>query len=300
MRKILGTPKEYFYLLLGNIGFALAFDLLLSGNDIASGGFSGLGLVINHFLPVSVGTVVFVVSVPIFIWSYFVEGVKYTVSALISTFALSFFIDALAFLPTLTDNRLLASICGGAMYGFSATILIRGGVAGSGTDLLARLLVTKFRRMSLGAFLFICDVSVVILSVIAFGDIESGIYSAFSIVVSSFVMDAVIRGVNKATMFQIITEVPAEELAKKIDERLGRGITLVPSKGMYSGKERDMLLVVVSQNQVYDMKDIIKESAPDAFVMMLSVNEILGEGFEGLDVTVPIKHLDADNTKRNT
>jgi uncharacterized membrane-anchored protein YitT (DUF2179 family) len=293
MKKIFGTPKEYLCLILGNLGYAIAFDIFFAGNNIASGGFSGLGLVINHFLPIiSVGTVVLVLSVPMFIWSYFVQGAKYTLSALISTVVLSFLIDRLAFLPSVTDNRFLSAICGGAMFGFSATILIRGRVSGSGTDLLARLLVTKFRSMSLGTFLMVCDAFVVALSVLAFGDIESGIYSAISIIVSSSVMDYVVKGVNKATMFLVITDTPAKVLSEKIYERLQRGVTLIPAKGMYSGKERNMLLVVVGRRQIYDMKDVIKEAAPDSFVMMLSVSEILGEGFRGIDVTVPIKELD--------
>lgn len=293
MKKYLGSFREYMHLIVGNLGFALAFDLFFSGNELSSGGFSGLGLVINHFAPfLSVGLVVFVVSVPIFIWSYFVEGAKYTISALISTAVLSLFIDALAFLPTLTYNRLLAAICGGAMFGFSASILIKGRVSGSGTDLLARLLITKFRRMSLGAFLFICDCFVVVLSVIAFGDIETGIYSAFSIVVSSFVMDEAIRGLNRAVMFQVITNADPKVLAEEIDKRLERGSTLIHTYGMYQGEQHNMLLVAVGSRQVYEMKDIIKSLAPDAFVMMVSANEIMGEGFEGVDVTEPLKDKD--------
>ncbi|MBQ4382296.1 MAG: YitT family protein, partial [Oscillospiraceae bacterium] len=136
MKKNIGTPGEYLHLIVGNLLFALGFDLFLAGNDIAAGGFGGLGLVLSRLIPVSVGTVVFVLSIPVFIWSFKVEGAKYTLSALISTVAFSAFTDALSFLPTLTNNKLMAAVCGGILYGLAAFVLVRGRVSGSGSDLL--------------------------------------------------------------------------------------------------------------------------------------------------------------------
>ena len=298
IKKYIGTPKEMLHILLGNLGYALAMDLFLFGNNIAAGGFGGLGLIVSHLLPVSVGTVIFAVSIPVFIWSFRVQGVKYTLSALISTAALSIFTDALAFLPTITDNKLLAALCGGALYGCSAMILIRGRVSGSGTDLLARLLVTKFRSLSLGAFTFICDVAVISLSVAVFGDIETAIYAAVTIFVMSFVTDKAVSGLNRACMFEIITSADPKALSQKIYERLDRGVTLLNATGMYRGEGKNMLIVVVGRRQIYEMKDIIKEYAPDAFVMLSNVTEIMGEGFHRVDVAVPIKALDEEQHKK--
>lgn len=298
IHKYIGTPKDMLYLILGNLGYALSMNLFLFGNNIAAGGFGGLGLVVSHYLPVSVGTVIFVVSIPVFLWSFRVQGVKYTLSALISTAALSILTDLFTFLPNITENKLLAAICGGAIFGYSATILIRGRVSGSGTDLLARLLVTKFRHLSLGAYTFLCDVVVIALSVVAFGDLETAIFAAMTIFVSSFVTDTTVSGLNRAIMFQIITTADPGELAQKIYERLDRGVTLVPATGMYKREGKNMLLVVVGRRQVYDMKDLIKEYAPDAFVILSNITEIMGEGFRGLDVAVPVKNLEDEDNKR--
>lgn len=280
------------YIIFGNIGYAVAYNCFFAGNNIAAGGFGGLGLVLSHFIPLTVGTIVMIISVPVFIWSYVVQGFKYTVSALISTAAFSLLVDLFSFLPSVTDNRLLAALCGGAIYGASAMILIRGRVSGSGTDLLARLIVTKVRFISLGAMLFTLDAAVILISIIAFGDIEGGIYAAGSMFVTSYVLDHLVRGLNKASLFQVITNVPVDMLTEQIYKKLERGVTLVPVTGVYKKEERNMLLIVVSNRQVYEMKDIIRQYAPDAFVMLLSANEIMGEGFHGLDVTVPVKELE--------
>ncbi len=287
--------KSLLYLLLGNLGLALALDCFFTGNAIAAGGFGGVGVIVNALFPsLSVGFVVFVISIPVFIWSYFVQGWAYTLSALLSTVAFSGLADLLAFLPNLTENRLLAAICGGALYGVAGAILVRGYVAGSGTDLLARLLVTKFRHVSLGTFVFLCDAVVVLASVFAFGDIESGIYAGGAIAVCSFTMDKVIHGFNKAVVFEIITPdaETAEKLAGIIMKKLDRGVTMIPAVGMYQRRERNMLMVAVSPKQIYEIKDLIHDHAPGSFAVMLHANEVIGEGFKGLDVTVPVKDVE--------
>ena len=291
-QRIFTVLREYGHLLVGNLLVAIGFDLFFAGNDIAAGGFGGLGLVVSHYLHVSDGTVVFVVSVPVLVWSFFVQGWRYTVSALASTAAFSLFTDLLAPLPTLTHNMILASLCGGGLYGLGAAVLVRGRVSGSGTDLLGRLLITKFRVLTLGTFVMLIDAAVILLSVFTFGDLETGIYAALSIAVCSWVTDACINGFNKAYMFQIITDVDAGTLADAICERLDRGVTLVPARGMYRREERNLLLAVVSPGQVYEMKDLLRELAPDAFVVLTPASEILGEGFHGVDVTVPVKNLE--------
>ncbi len=285
--------KSLLYIVAGNLGLAVALDCFFTPNEIAAGGFGGIGVIVNSLLPVSVGTVVFAISVPVFIWSWFSQGSAYTISALLSTVAFSVFADLLAFLPSLTDNRLLAAVCGGALYGVSGAVLVRGYVAGSGTDLLARLLVTKIRHLSLGAFVFICDAAVVVASVFAFGDIESGIYAGAAIAVCSFTMDKMIHGFNKAVVFEVITpdEEACERLSEAVMRKLDRGVTLIPAVGMYKRSDRSMLMIAVSPKQIYEVKDMIRTLAPGSFAVMLHANEVIGEGFKGLDVTVPFKDL---------
>ena len=288
MRKRRVTLIEILYLIIGNLGYSVAYNCFFTENEIAAGGFGGIGLIVSHFLPVSSGLVVFVISIPVFIWSYKQQGAKYTMSALFSTLAFSLFLDIFSFLPTLTLDKPLAAVCGGALYGVSSAALVNGRVAGSGTDLLARLLVTKFRVLSLGVILMICDGIVVLLSAVVFRDPEAALLAAAAIFMSSTVMDAAIRGINKACIFQIIPDGPCEELAKDIME-LGRGVTLIRAEGMYERKNREILLAVVLPREIHAVKDIIREKSPNAFVMLLPANEIMGLGFSTLDVTIPVK-----------
>ena len=288
--------KDFMFLILGNLGYSVAYNCFFTENEIAAGGFGGIGLIVSQFLPVSSGLVVFVISIPVFLWSFKQQGVKYTMSALFSTLAFSAFLDIFSFLPTLTLDRPLAAICGGAIYGVSAAVLTNGRVAGSGTDLLARLIVTKFRSFSLGTTLMVCDGIVVLLSAFVFRDPEAALLATVSIIVLSVVMDGAIRGINRASLFEIIPNGNAQELAQEIME-LGRGVTLIKAEGMYERQPRDLLLVVVRPREVYLIKDIIREKYPGSFVMLLPANEILGEGFSTLDVTMPVKDEKREDNK---
>jgi uncharacterized membrane-anchored protein YitT (DUF2179 family) len=297
MKKSGITLQALICILLGNAGQAVAFNCFFSPNEIAAGGFGGLALVLSTLIPISVGLLVIILSVPMFIWSYFVQGLEYTISALLSTVAFSAFVDLFSFLPCLTENKLLAAICGGLIYGAAAYILVRGYVAGTGTELLARLMVTKIRHISMGTMILILDGIVILLSVIVFGDLETSIYAIGSIAIASYSLDALIKGGNKAVIFQIITDGDADKLADEIMKSLDRGVTLIPAKGMYERKERDMLMVVVSPREVYAFKDIVRRLCPNAFIVMLSANEVMGEGFGGLDVTVPVKNVSEEQRK---
>ncbi|MGX8699514.1 MAG: YitT family protein, partial [bacterium] len=216
LKKVLGTPWEYACLLLGNLLYGVGFNLFFRDNEIAAGGFGGLGLVVSHYLPVTVGTVILTVSIPVFLWSFRVQGVKYTLSALFSTVAFSAATDAFAFLPNVTENKLMAAVCGGIVYGIAAATLVRGNVSGSGSDLLGRLLVTKFRVLSLGTFVFLVDALVIALSLAAFRDLETSIYAVAAIFLTTYVTDHMISGFNRACRFEIITSTDPALLAEKV------------------------------------------------------------------------------------
>jgi uncharacterized membrane-anchored protein YitT (DUF2179 family) len=271
------------YLILANLGYALAINLFLEGNQIAAGGFSGLGIVLNHFFYVPIGAFVFALSIPRFIWAWRIKGKYFTVSTLISSVLYSVFIDAFSFLPTLTDNKLIAAIAAGILYGISAVLFLKANGSSSGTDLLTRLLLTKRRHLTLGIMYLFTDGSIVLLSMIVYGNIEHGIYAAVTLAVSSWVMDNIVNGLNKASVFHIILDTDPEPLAKAIMKELDRGVTLQKGTGMYAYKDKSILVVVVKPREVYKVKDLIKRLAPTAFAYLNPASEVVGEGFISLN-----------------
>jgi uncharacterized membrane-anchored protein YitT (DUF2179 family) len=270
-------------LILANLGYALGINLFLEDNQIAAGGFSGLGIVLNKFFYVPIGAFTFALSIPLFFWAWKAKGRQFTISTLISSVLYSVLVDALSFLPTLTDNKLVAAIAAGILYGLSVVVFLKANGSSSGTDLLARLLLTKRRNLTLGIMYLITDGTIILLSVIVYGNVENGIYAALTLAVCSWVTDNVINGLNKASVFHIILDSDPEPLAQAIMKELNRGVTLQKGTGMYAYRDKSILVVVVKPREVYKVKDIIKRFAPSSFAYLTPSSEVVGEGFVTLN-----------------
>ena len=167
----------------GMLAYALSMDLFLVSNNIAAGGVSGLAVVLNKVVPVSIGTLIFLMNVPILLFSWWMNGIRYTASAIIGSSMLAFLIDELAVLPSLTSDPLVASVFGGAIYGFGMAMLTRGGGSTGGTDLLNRTLLKKAPTMSIGKMSMILDGTVVVVAMIVFRNIEVGLYAIITLFV---------------------------------------------------------------------------------------------------------------------
>lgn len=291
--KIGVTPKQIGYLMLANLCYALALDLFYVHNNIAAGGLAGVGTVLNSLFNLPVGAVVFVLNIPICIWGLRVKGKKFILTSLVAVVVYSLIVDALAFLPSVTDDKLVAVICGGILYGVAASFSVKAQISAGGTDLLAKLLITKLRHVSLGSLLMALDGSIVVLAMIVYGEIEAGIYAILAIAVTSIVTDKINSGFNKADMFYIFANKNIDKISHAILYDMGRGATCLTGVGMYGGKERQILMVVVKPNEMPRLKAIVHRYDPHAFIILTSAFEIIGEGFEDLNLTSTI-HDDDD------
>jgi uncharacterized membrane-anchored protein YitT (DUF2179 family) len=282
LKKLGFTWDKLGFLILANLGYALGINLFLEDNQIAAGGFSGLAIALNHLFYVPVGAFTFVLTIPLLVWAWFAKGKYFTVSTLISSVFYSVFIDVLSFLPCLTTNKLIAAIAAGILYGVSSVMFLKANGSSSGTDLLARLLLTKGRSLTLGKMYLLTDGTIILFSIFVYGNIENGIYAALCLATSSWVTDSLINGFNKASVFHIIMDTDPEPLAKAIMKVLDRGVTLQKGTGMYAQSDKSVLVVVVKPREVYKVKDLIKKYAPKAFAYLNPASEVVGEGFNML------------------
>ena len=249
-------------------------------------GASRASIALHPWLHVPTGVFVLVLSIPLYVWSVFVKGWSFMLLGLLGSVLYTFEVDLSAlFLPTVTHDLLLAAICGGALNGLASICFLEAETNSGGTDLLARLLLTRHRSLSLGTMFLFCDGAVVLISMLVERNLEIGIYGAIGIVVSSFVGDKLIAGMNRASIYYIIPSGPAEPIAREIMEKLQRGVTSLEGRGMYAGTERQVLMTVVKPAQGYRVKALVKGINPGAFVFMAHAAEVAGEGF--IDVEPP-------------
>lgn len=273
-----GIIKEYLLIILGSLLTALSFNFFFISNQIAPGGLSGLASVFHFVFGFPVGVTTLILNIPLFLAGIRQLGGVFGIRTLLATILLSVFIDLIK-VPALTDDSLLASIYGGILMGLGLGIIFRMNATTGGTDLLAKLIHQHFSSISVGLVLFMVDLSVVVLAGVFLGP-SQGLYAVVALALSSKVVDLVQEGLNTAKAVFIISD-HSEKISQWILKELDRGATLLSGKGAYTGKEKDVILCAVNRTQIAELKGVIHEIDPAAFILVADVREVTGEGFSG-------------------
>ena len=279
-RKLHPEVKNAFLIIAGLLCSSAAYNLYLIPNNIAAGGFTGIGQLVNHFADISVGTVSILLNVPLFLLSLKSLGLRFGLRSLIAMFGLSLLIDHLP-LPTATNDMLLACIFGGVLSGLGFGLVLRGSATTGGTDMLASLIHRHipFIRVSVG--IFAVDVLVIFASAFVF-DQQAAMYALICTFLMNVVVDLVLEGPNSATSYFVISA-HSDEIAQRVMEQMDRGVTAFYAKGMYSGEDKQVLLCVVNRFESVLLRKIVFAIDPKAFVIANKAHEVLGEGFKTHD-----------------
>ena len=258
----------------------LGYRLYLIPNNVAPGGFTGIGQIVNHLLPaVGVGMVNLILNVPLFVLSLRSMGLGFGLRSLLSSVALSLLLDYLP-VPAMTDDVLLSAVFGGVLCGAGFGLVLRGHATTGGSDMLASIVHRHVPALKVSVCLFATDAIVVIASGFVF-DAAAAMYALISVFVMNVVIDQVLEGPGLARSHIIITT-HGNEIAERILKELDRGVTALDAKGMYSGEDRTMLLCVVSRLEAVRLRAVVFSVDPRAFVIVQNVHEALGEGFKEL------------------
>ena len=277
------TFKNIFMIILGGVimGFALVFFLVPA--KIAAGGVSGVATVLYYLFRLPVGIMVFVINIPIFVLGFIEFRGRFLIGSVIGTlalsmssqlFELSFFQQ---FLP-MSEDIFLCSVLGGAIYGLGLGLTIRAGGTTGGTDILSLVLKKRFPNLSVGQLIIVIDGIVITAAGIAFRSIDTILYSAVLLIVSSYVLDTIIAGVDFAKIVYIISD-KNDEISKEIADKIDRGSTGLHGFSYYSSKSRDVLMCVMRKYQLPALKDLVTRIDPNAFVIVTDAKEVIGEGF---------------------
>ena len=275
------TIIDYIVIAIGALIFSLGIAMFSAPNNIAPGGVSGIGTMLNHLFNIPIGSVIIAFNIPLFIFSFRKFGKKFFYKSLYATFLTSTLIDILPFIleKHYIYSPLLASIFGGVSIGVGVGIIfLRGGTTG-GADILAKLIKLKHPHLSLGTLVFIIDAVIVVSTLFVYRSIEALLYSTILFFVTSRAVDAIIFGAARSKMLLIITSHP-QEISKRIMDEIGHGVTLIPASGGYTDSEKTIILSVVRPNEVAEINKFVKEIDRGAFTVITESNEVLGYGFQ--------------------
>ena len=279
MKTVFQTALWIGKIVLGCLLFALGFDLFLEPNALNAGGLSGLAMLLHHWLKIgTVGMITMLMNLPLFIIGGIKVGKKFFFGSLIGMLVLSVALDMLAVLPVPQVDPLLAALYGGVLCGLGLGVVFATGASTGGSDIVVRLLKRKLPNMPIGTINMCFDLTVAALTGLAFWDVSRALYSGVAIYVTGQVIDAVVYRFDYSKVAMIISD-EHEAIAKVINEKLDRGATYLSGEGSYSHQPKQVILTVVKKQQIADLKRLVVEIDPDAFIVVQEAHQVLGEGF---------------------
>ncbi len=276
---------EYVFLIGGAIIQALSMRLFLVPAQLVSGGISGIGQIVNSFTGWPIGLMVFLGNIPLFLLGWrFLGGPRFALRTAISIALFSFFTDAFFWIipgEGVTHDLVLNCLYGGVMLGVGLGLVYRGQGTSGGSDILGRILNYRF-GISISQSYLLTDTLVVLAGGFAF-NWEKALYGLVVIYVSGLAAEMISEGSSVFRTALIISTKP-DEVSSKILVDMERGVTVLKGTGAYTGADRPVLYVVISRAEVNQVKSLVQEVDPDAFMVISTAHEALGEGFK------PLKH----------
>jgi len=279
MRKFWQKYKWIPATVLGSTIFALGFAYFLMPNDMSPGGISGLALVIVELLGFgSVGTLAILINMPLFIMGGLKIGKQFFFGSLLGMLLSNTLIDLFASLGLPPMEPLLGVVYGGVICGFGLGLVFINGTSTGGSDILVRLLKLKYRNVPIGQISMAFDAVVVILTGLVFRDLNKALYTGVTVFICGKMVDAVVYRFDYSKVALIISR-EYESIAQAIGKKLDRGATFLHGEGSYTHKDTKVVLAAVKKQQITELKELVMEIDPNAFVIVQEAHQVLGDGF---------------------
>lgn len=274
--------QEYGWILetvVGSALFALGFALFLEPNDMSPGGVSGMALVLIHMLGFGkVGTFTILINLPLFVLGGLKIGKRFFFGSLLGMFLSSILIDMLAGVQMPPIDPVIAAIYGGVICGLGLGMVFICGSSTGGSDILARLLKLRYRNVPIGQITMAIDGVVAVMTGLVFHDITKTLYTGITVFICSKALDMVVYRFDYSHVALIISRNYAE-IAAGINDKLDRGATFLHGEGSYSHKNTKVVLTAVKKRQITELKELVMELDPNAFVIVQEAHQVLGDGF---------------------
>jgi len=280
----LETIREYFFATVGTFITALGLVIFLIPSNIAAGGVSGLSIILNHFVPISVGVWMYILNGLLFLIAFLTIGFDFSAKTIYCTFVLNFFVDFLdrfSIVPKYSGEDLFIVVFfGDILTALGMAITFSQNASTGGTDIIARIF-NRYLGTSLGTTLLFVDFTIGALAGVSFSA-RTGMYSILAIIINGLSIDFIMHGLELSSEVFIISS-KNKEIASFVLNKLERGATYIPAKGAYTGVDREILMVVVKRRELNELIRHIRKLDPSAFVIIKEVRQVLGEGFKRIE-----------------
>lgn len=271
---------DLLFYIAGGMIYSVAVLLFLAENEISPGGLTGIATILNYLFSLPIGTVVFILNIPLLAAGFIRFGGVFIAKTAVATAVMSLTLDISGlFMPKMKIDPILAALFGGLLMGLGISLFMLRGATTGGTDIIAKLINRKFPHLTVGRLMLAADAAVVGLSALVYKNMESALYAVIAIYASSRVMDLILYGADRGKIIYVITD-NAKELSDSIMSLINRGVTLLDVTGAYTGTKRQMLMCTVRRHEVAAVCRLATSCDKNAFIIVGEAGEVLGEGFK--------------------
>ena len=268
--------KHFVGIVIGATIVSVSINTLIIPNHITDGGVTGIAIILYYLFHWSVSWTVLLLNLPLFILGLRMVGRHFLIFSIVGVGVLSVTLSLTMHLPVLTYDPLLAAISGGVLSGIGMGIIFRSRGSLGGTDILAVLFATT-TPFSVGQILLGID-AVIFLGVAILFQPEMAMYAMIYMFIATRVVDLVQEGLSHSKSVMVVTTHP-QRIADQIIAKLSRGVTLFQATGAFSGEAKQVVYCVINRTELSQIKEIVREQDPQAFVAISEVPEVVGEGF---------------------
>ena len=273
--------QDYIVILIGLSIYALGWTGFLLPNEVTTGGVTGISAIIYFATQIPVGIPYFLINAVLLLASIKILGFKFSLKTIVNVFILTVLLSLFQSIikePLVRGELFMNCILGGVLCGTGLGLVFNFNGSTGGTDIIA-LIINKYRNISIGKALLICDLLIIASTYFIFQSIEKIVYGLVVMGVVSYTVDLVLNGARQSVQFLIFSE-KYDEIASSIIKQADRGCTLLDGIGYYSKKPVKVVVVLAKKNESVTIFRIVKSIDPNAFVSQSSVRGVYGEGFE--------------------
>ena len=282
--KLIRTLEEYGVLTVATLILVVGVYVFKFPNNFSFGGVTGIAVVLSAVLPVSPGTITFIINMALLVIGFVCLGTSFGIKTVYVSVLMSVGLSAAEVLfpmeAALTNEPVLELIYAIVLPAFSSAILFNIGASGGGTDIIAMIL-KKYTKLNIGAALFLVDMGIVAASCMVF-DAQTGLFSLCGLLAKSLVVDNVIESINLCKYFTIICNEP-KPICEFITGKLGRNATVYKAEGAYEHNQKTVIITIMKRSQAVELRNFIHINQPSAFIAITNSSEIIGKGFRGFN-----------------
>ena len=270
---------NYVFIISGSIILSLALVGFFLPNNIITGGTAGLALLLHYITPLTIGSLIALINLPLLIIGNKYLGKMFTIRTIITIILISLFIDLFSQIikiETFIQDTILGAIFGGIFVGLGLSLVIKGNSSAGGSTIIAKIISSK-TEIKPGQDILVIDIIIILSALFIFVDRTKILWSVISIYITAKMIDYILTGSLNKKVVYLVTQ-KTDELKQLITQELGPEGTILKGEGLFENQEKKMILIVVEVTKLQRLRQIVRQSDPDAFLIITEASEMLGRG----------------------